>query len=347
MSSPSSSVRILVMRLSAMGDVAMTVPVLRRLLLSYPEIRLTILTRPFFSSIFENMPRTNVVVANTDTHHKGAFGIFRLARELSSLDFDMAVDLHDVLRTKLLRFILCFYGIRTLVLDKGRSEKKELTRPTNKVFKQLKTMHQRYAEVFNNIGFPFNPYQKITVEKSPLPESVIINRNKKIVGIAPFAAHASKQYPIDSIKIILEGLSKENEVKLFLFGGKEEIDQLSLIAQEDRNIELAAGKLNFSEELQLISNLDLMISMDSSNGHLAAMFDVPVITVWGGTHPYTGFAPYAQLEANQFTPDLEKFPYLPNSVFGNKSLEEYDAIMRSIDPIHILIRAKELLKINT
>ena len=57
-----------------------------------------------------------------------------------------------------------------------------------------------------------------------------------------------------------------------------------------------AGKLSFKEELELIRSLDVMVSMDSGNAHLAAMQDVKTITLWGVTHPYAGFAPFHQPE---------------------------------------------------
>ena len=58
--------------------------------------------------------------------------------------------------------------------------------------------------------------------------------------------------------------------------------------------------------------------MDSGNGHLAAMYGIPVITVWGVTHPYAGFAPFLQPEENSITADREQFPLIPTSVYGNK-----------------------------
>ena len=66
---------------------------------------------------------------------------------------------------------------------------------------------------------------------------------------------------------------------------------------------LVAGKLSFSEELDTISNLDCMISMDSGNAHLAAMYGVKVITIWGVTHPFAGFAPFHQPKEYSLLPD--------------------------------------------
>jgi ADP-heptose:LPS heptosyltransferase len=76
-----------------------------------------------------------------------------------------------------------------------------------------------------------------------------------------------------------------------------------------------AGKYSFEDELAIISNVDKMVSMDSANMHLASLFNVPVVSIWGATHPFAGFYGWAQEEANIVQTNLE---CRPCSVFGNK-----------------------------
>ena len=97
-----------------------------------------------------------------------------------------------------------------------------------------------------------------------------------------------------------------------------------------------AGKLSFKEELRLISQLDLMLSMDSGNGHLAAVYGVPVVTIWGNTHPSAGFAPFRQPESNSITPDRIKYPLIPTSIYGKKIVEGYEDCMASISPDQVM-----------
>jgi len=104
-----------------------------------------------------------------------------------------------------------------------------------------------------------------------------------------------------------------------------------------------AGILTFEDELNLISNLDLMISMDSANGHLAAMFGIPVITLWGVTHPYAGFVPFQQPDENQLKADRNKYPLIPTSVYGNKYPPEYENAMATITPSSIVEKIYMLL----
>lgn len=340
--------KLLVIRLSAMGDCAMAVPVLNRFHHTYPEIQLKIITKAFFVPIFEVLPETiEVIPVYTEDAHKGVPGIIKLAKELKKDGVDEVADLHNVLRSKIIRLYYSVFGIKSAAIDKGRKEKKELTRTENKVFKQLKTTPERYASVLEDLGYKIDLNRSVEVKKPELSAKVhelIQNHDKKHIGIAPFAAHEAKTYPIDLMKEILKKLSEVDGYHLFLFGGgKEEKSKLEGLEKEFENVQSMAGKLSFEEEIQLISRLDLMVSMDSGNGHLAAMFELPVITLWGGTHPYAGFAPFNQPDENQLIPDLKKYPILPTSVFGNKQIEGYEEVMRSISPSSVVNRITEIL----
>src|SRR5690606_29286062 len=167
---------------------------------------------------------------------------------------------------------------------------------------------------------------------------------KKIIGIAPFAAHASKTYPLDLMTKVIANLDNTEKYRILLFGGgKKEIIQLQKLANPFANVINVAGKLNFEEELALISNLDLMVSMDSGNGHLAAIFGIPVITLWGVTHPYAGFAPFQQPDSHQLVANREKFPLIPTSIYGNKFPTDYEEVIQTISPETVVLKIKELL----
>lgn len=336
---------ILVIRLSAMGDIAMTIPVLKNLSEEYPGIKFTVLTRKFFAPIFEDLPNVSIFEADVEGKHKGIPGLKKLAKELKNEGIDAVADLHNVLRSKILKTCFKFYGIPVKQINKGRAGKKALTRPNNKVFKQLKTTHQRYADVFDALGLPvdissFDFLKKKTL--SPEVRKTTGNEPKKWLGIAPFAQHSSKVYPLDLMKEVLRQLEKNEQLQIFLFGGgATEKDILSEWGEEFSNVINMAGKISFKDELALISNLDAMVSMDSGNGHLAANYGIPVISMWGLTHPYTGFAPYGQPKTNHLIPDLEKYPQIPTSVYGKTVPEGYEDAMRTITPEMVVKKIEE------
>ncbi|WP_317047667.1 glycosyltransferase family 9 protein [Pseudotamlana agarivorans] len=323
-------------RLSAMGDVAMSVPVLRAVIEQYPEVEITVLTRGFFKSFFRDIPRVKVYTAEVKGTHKGVLGLYKLAKELNEFGFYAVADLHHVLRSKILKqFLKCK---RFVALDKGRKEKHLLI--SGEKFEPLKTTHQRYADVFQKLGFP------IDLSNPNFPERVVLNDrllkllghdSKKWIGIAPFAAHQGKVYPLDLMKTVVRQLTPH--YKVILFGGKADREALNHF---ENTINLA-GKLSFDEELDIISNLDVMLSMDSGNAHLAAMLGVQVVTIWGVTHPYAGFGPFNQPEENALCADRAQFPKVPTSVYGNKYPDGYEHAAGSISPETVVAKLKSLL----
>ncbi|TDD99622.1 glycosyltransferase family 9 protein [Flavobacterium cellulosilyticum] len=322
------------MRLSAMGDVAMTVPVLHAFANQYPEVKITVISRPFFKPLFDTIPNISFFAFDDKILHKGFLGLYRLFQELKELNIDVFADLHNVLRSQIVRTFFALNGKKIAAVDKGREGKKELTRAENKVFKPLPSMFERHAKVFEELGFPLDLSQAVFPEKAILDQETlkfIGNSTQKLIGIAPFAQYDSKVYPLDLMLEVINKLSENKEHTILLFGGgKKEIAILESFAEGKTNVLVVAGKIKFQQELQLISNLDVMLSMDSGNAHIAAMLGVKVITLWGATHPYAGFSPYDQPLENALVSDRNLFPKLPTSVYGNKKVEGYKDAMQTI-----------------
>jgi len=332
---------ILVIRLSAMGDVAMTVPVLRTFTQQYPDVKITVLTREFFTPFFRDLDNVTVFHAEVKGKHKGIFGLWKLSKELKKLNIDAVADLHNVLRSKILKFF--FFRTKCIQIDKGRAEKKALT--SGVIFKQLKTTQQRYTDVFEKLGFPLElsnptfPEQPILNDKTL---NVLGSDTLKWIGIAPFAIHESKMYPLDLMKKVIATLSNAHKILLF-GGGQKEIDILNSFENDFENVINLAGKLSLSEELDVISKLDVMLSMDSGNAHLAAMLGKKVITIWGVTHPFAGFAPFNQPEDYALLSDRKQFTKIPTSVYGNKYPKDYKEASRSISPKTIIDKVESII----
>jgi len=340
-------IHLLVIRLSAMGDVAMLAPVLKVLTTTYPQLKVTLLTRKFYAPIFKGIENVEIYEADLNGAHSGVFGLSCLAKDLRDLGVDAVADVHDVLRTNVLKSIFFLFGIPVKQIDKGRAEKKALTREDNKIFKDLKSTPERYADVFRELGYPLDLSKYNYPEKqrlSPNAREITGTNTLKWLGIAPFAQHNSKVYPLDLITQVLEKLNADGKVQVYLFGGGDaEKEKLESLASPFENVTSLVGKLKFDEELAFISNLDAMLSMDSGNAHLAAIFGIPVVTLWGVTHPFAGFKAFNQPLENCLLPDLEKYPRIPTSVYGNKFPEGYEDVMRSIAPEVVYNKINEVL----
>lgn len=334
---------ILAFRFSALGDVAMTVPVIRNLLQQHPELEVTFVSTPFVQPLFEGTERLHFYPADIKGEYNGVKGIYALSRAIrKDVPYDAIADLHNVIRTKLLRFLLV--GKKVAAIDKGRKEKEELTRPVNKKLRPLKTTFERYADVFRGIGFSLTlDTAKGIVHRNADP-SLLPSKSREgfIIGIAPFAKHAAKMYPLPKMKEVVRQLSRHGSATVLLFGSKAEAALLEEWETEFSNVHSMAGKLKFDEELTVISRLDAMVSMDSANMHLASLYGVPVVSVWGGTHPFLGFYGWGQPLGNAVQLDLS---CRPSSVFGNKECPVHGAAgcMEGIAPEIIAEKVKNIL----
>ncbi|WP_276090596.1 glycosyltransferase family 9 protein [Pedobacter sp. JY14-1] len=326
--------KILIIRFSAMGDVAMTAPVVREFRENYPGVELVVVSRAFFAPFFKGIPGLHFCNFNPGEQHKGLGGIFRLYKTLSAMGITCVADLHDNLRSRILCSLFRFSGIRIARLDKGRTQKRRLTRKNNKILVPLKLTVHRYAEVFGKLGYPFT--LKNELSKSKKEQNIPNVQEQKKIGISPFAQHQQKVYPFDKLERVLLELAEKGH-QLFIFGGSaEEQQQAEKWEALHPGIRSTVRKMTLDEELKFISDLDLMLSMDSSGMHLASLQGIPVVSVWGATHPYAGFLGYGQSLSNAVQNTLY---CRPCSVYGNIPCYRGDfACMNNLAPEIVIDR---------
>ncbi|SHF07954.1 glycosyltransferase family 9 protein [Chryseobacterium takakiae] len=297
--------RILAYRFSAFGDVAMTVPVFREFLEQNPDVEIIMVSRSNFEALFADIPNVIFKGVNLDDY-KGFFGLNRLANELiKEFHPNLIANLHDVIRTKILDKIYSTKGFKVFKINKGKEEKEHLTDIWNLNKIQLKRTVERYADVFREMGF------QVTLSHELRPAKF----NKAGIGFAPFAQHKGKMLPLEKSYELAKILSLKNTV-YFFGGGKAEAEILEKWEKEIPNTRNLAGKLNLTEELDTIAKLELMISMDSANMHLASLVGTRCVSVWGQTHPYAGFLGFGQSEEDVV--QVKDLTCRPCSVFGDK-----------------------------
>ena len=337
---------LLLFRFSALGDIAITVPVIRSLYKTYPQLRITFVSQPHMAPLFQEFENFNFYPTDFSGRHKGIKGLWTLFQELKTIPFSAVADLHGVLRSHFLKLLLTLYGYKVKSIDKGRLEKKALTRSKNKKFQPLTPTCYRYADIFRKLGFPISFDQHEFPLKKELPKSLLPiyhSSEKKWIGIAPFATHLGKLYPLDLMQQIIHYLNKDHQI--FLFGaGEKEKKRLEVWEKAYNNVYSTVGKISLGEQLDLMPYLDLMISMDSANGHMAANYGTKVLTLWGMTHPFCGFAPFNQPFDHSLTLDRSLYPLIPTSVYGNRIPEGYQDAFRSMDPKRVIEKTLELLK---
>ena len=333
-----------------MGDVAMTVPVIKAFVEQNADVKITVVSIPFYKPFFDGIKNVSFFEVDVKKRHKGFWGLLKLYPDLKKLNIDAIADLHNVLRSKFIRKLFALNGKQVAFTDKGRKEKAALTSLENKEFKQLKSMFERHVETFNKLGFSIDLSHPNFPEKAILSNDILKISGEKAnfnwIGIAPFAQYESKVYPQDLMQKVIDELALNTNNKIFLFGGgKKEIEILNQFSNSKQNVIVVAGKINLKQELQLISNLDVMLSMDSGNAHIAAMLGIKVITLWGATHPFAGFSPFNQPLENCLVSDRNQYPLLPTSVYGNKTVERYEDVMRSISVESVVEKIDTVLNI--
>jgi ADP-heptose:LPS heptosyltransferase len=298
-------IRILAYRFSAFGDVAMTMPVFREFLEQNPNVEIIMVTRNNFEDLFADLPRVIFKGIDLDDY-KGFLGLRKLAKELlDEFHPTYIADLHDVIRTKILDKIYVRKGYKVFKINKGKEEKEELTDVWNLEKVQLKKTVERYADVFREMGF------KIDLSHKLRP----IYNEKSGIGFAPFAQHKGKMLPLEKSFELVKILAKKHTI-YFFGGGKNEIETLENWEEQIPNTKSLAGKLNLSEELYRIAQLEVMISMDSANMHLASIVGTRCVSIWGSTHPYAGFLGFGQSENDVV--QINDLTCRPCSVFGDK-----------------------------
>lgn len=335
---------ILIIRLSSLGDIAMTVPVVYSLAKQYPSLRITVLSNPVAKVFFENLSdNIRFMEANLHGEKKNIHQLNLLYKRLAAKQFTAIADFHDVLRSKYLRYRFYYAYYKTAHINKHRKERFQLTAKNGKNFHQLPTTFENYADVLNQLGYPI----RINFSSIFPPEggdlSLIFSKigdkkdDDKWIGIAPFAAYQTKTYPAQLMdKVICLILQRYATTKIFLFGDKKK--EGKVLDEWEKKYERcvnASSKLeNLKEELILMSHLKAMITMDSANMHLASLVNTPVISIWGSTHPYAGFLGWNQKIDNAIQVELD---CRPCSIYGNKPCRRKDlACLCNIQPAAIV-----------
>ena len=314
--------RVLIMRFSALGDIALTVPVVEELKKQNPELELYFLSRPWLKPLFQPLD-INFIGVDIDQEFDGLPGLAKLSKKIRrEIKPDVVIDLHNVLRTKILSLFWKAHAIPVFTIDKGRKDKKLLTQKENKVLKPLKHSTERYTETLQKAGFKMNfkpSFFKGLKYQSEKAKELIesIQKQDKPIGIAPFAQHEGKMWPMGKMLELVKQLEGKG-FSIYLFGGKSEKTKLQELCIGNNVVNLA-GQFDLSTELHLISHLRLMVSMDSSNMHLATLAGIPVVSIWGATHPYAGFAPLGNNQERIVQIDTNRLNCRPCSVFGNKA----------------------------
>lgn len=328
---------ILVIRFSAMGDVAMSVRAVEALRRTYPDLEITVATKLKFARFYQFVPDINILTLPPD----GSFrSLWKLMREARKSGVNVVADIHNTIRGKIIRLYFRLHGVRTAHLDKMRAARAALKRNRGAGVVYMRHNVLRFCDVFARAGFPVPEPEAEERIVRPVPE-VFGKKTGRWAGYAPFASKALKIYPEAQSRVLAGMMSAEFD-RLFIFSGpgKEKEFAAALEAEYD-NVTAVFGRTDIWGEIDLMSNLDILVSMDSSAMHMASIVGAPTVTVWGATHPAAGFYAYGS-DVEKSCVQLE-LDCRPCSIYGEGKCRRGDfKCMRDISPEMIMEKIRTL-----
>ena len=337
---------VLVIRLSALGDVAMTIPVVYPVCRANPDTRFIMLTKKWPASMFHDRPDNLMVVGiDVKTEYKGVLGLMKLASQLrGKYDIDAVADLHNVLRSRVIGMSMKLHGIPVVRLDKQRAQRKALI--THKSEEPVTPTIERYRNVFLQLGLEAPDEFTRLYDGKPLPDSPIVPAKEpghRWIAVSPFSAHEGKVYPLELMTQVVTQLVERENFRVFLMGGgkTEKIALRKMAGKNKHIISMAEIKHGFIDEYALLGKCDLMLTMDSANMHLASLMGLKTLTIWGATAPACGFLGYGQDVGDAIQLDM---PCRPCSIYGERKCRYGDyRCLTGITPESIVQRIESLL----
>lgn len=342
--------KVLIICFSNISNVVSIVPLLDSLDRNYPENEFWMLSRNFLSPIFSHFHHVNFVGADIRGEYKGLRGILKLFRRLKGEKFDVVIDLQRNLRTQILFWLFCLSGVkRTVVINKHKTAIKRLIKNGAIHYRQLMSIFEKYAEAFFKAGFKtdeeFESLPKATAEQRQKITEIYGEKEGNWIGFAPFSIARGKTLPFTKTKNVIQYFDEQPNTKIFLFGaGEMENEMLGDWGTLYKHVYAVHTSLKLDDELALMEQLDVMISMDSANMHLAALTKTPVISIWGETHPYAGFLGWKQPYENCVG---VSFSCRPCSEHQNKRCRYGDyRCLEAIPSVKIIEKVKSILQSN-
>lgn len=324
---------VLVLRLSALGDVAMTIPAIYSVARTYPQHHFYVVTSAFTARLFINPPANIRLIGLTKDESHGVAGTYRLLRRLSHLHIDAVADLHNVLRSWMVDATFRLRLKPVAMLDKHRSQRRAILHDHSC---EATPFIERYFDVFARLGLPAKPQFTSLFPDSlpPMPSGLPAKATEVWVGVAPFARFRSKTYDLDAMRELVSLLAARPRSRVFLFGARgQEEKLLHEWAGKNENIFLVAGRLQLEEELALMAHLDVMLTMDSANMHMASLVATRVVSFWGGTTPACGFLGFGQSRDDALSAGLS---CQPCTIAGSDSCPlGHMQCVKAIPPSHI------------
>lgn len=338
---------VLVTHLSTIGDVAMAMPIIYIVCHANPKVNFVMATSKEAKAVFANQPSNLIVLGLENKSYRGIIGSSKLASNLHHrYNFDAMVDLNNTMRTKLMALTLRAKDVAVAAIDNIYKEPRKILGGNIKL--TVTPVHAHYKAAFQKVGLKtegvfnniFDNYDNSLSDNEELPRK---EDGEKWVAIAPFATHDGKQYPLEQMQLVVSEIARWEKHTIFLMASDKNHDNIQSIAQRyDNVVATDNSKLSVTNFMILLSNCDVMVTMDTAFMHLASLVSIPAVSVWGATHPASGFLAWHQANKDTIHLDLD---CQPCSLNGKKKCRYRDYhCLRDISPELIINKVKKVLE---
>jgi len=272
--------KLLIVRLSSLGDILLTTPLIRTIKSKYPVIEIDFVVRDEYQGLLKlnpNLSKVHIFYRDNDKNQE-------LKQQLCENSYDMVLDLQNNFRSR--RLLNCF-GDSAIRFKKNNLNKFLLVHFKINRLKDASQIPDRYASVLGNFVLD-DKGPELFSDNSSNPK--LLN-NDRLIGICPGSKHFTKMWP-EEYYIKLGKTLVKNGFKVVLFGGSEDREICNRISSK---LSLAINLSNDNDILQTAADMKLCKAIycnDSGLMHTATSVGVPVITFFGSTVKEFGFTPY-------------------------------------------------------
>ena len=290
--------KILIIRLSSLGDILLATPMIRSIQREFPDKKIHFLLRSEYESVLINNHFLEKIFLffRIDEDNK------KLIRELRKEKYDLIIDLQNNFRSA----VVCNkLRVKTIKFDKRDTAKFLLVNFKVNFLKNAPQMPVRYAAIFEDLKLDDENLDLITLN-APSP---LFDPNKKYIGFAPGSRHFTKMWPKENY-IQLGKMLNDDGYTIALLGGKDDRLVCAEIAAKIDSIDLS-NKNDLLQTAADIKKCSGIVCNDSGMMHTACAEDVKVLAIFGSTVKEFGFTPYYGKESGLPTKFL---------VLENKSL---------------------------
>ena len=296
--------RFLIIRLSSIGDIVLTTPVVRCLKKQLPDAEIHYLTKKEYSSLLSSNPYIDKV-------HTFDGNLSETISLLKKENIDYIIDLHHNLRSFLLKLRLHkpAYSFNKINLRKWILVQLKIDfLPKNHIVdRYLKTV-RKFGVKNDGLGLDFFIPDKDLVKTEDLP----VELRAGYVVISAGAKHFTKQVPVEKMIEVCNRLKKP----VIILGGKEDFQKAELVKQGSLSYTYnGCGKYSINQSASIIQNSKAVISADTGLMHIAAAFHKIVFSIWGNTVPEFGMSPYMPHPSSKIF-EVKDLPCRPCSKIG-------------------------------